>query len=257
MSNAAAHKPVGEEALPPVPLPHARGATGPLRVAEKVESTTSTATAPVPALAPSVPTLKFFANLAASDNRLVSYPLPIDCTAHDLLAAAARSGDIVAPPGGMNWVVAELFGELGCERVLREYEEIGTVMRGWEGRKGAEGAGRNSLVIRQEIGEGSLVKAIPQTAPFVGGWAQYENKGKWSKRWLETRGGQVFMAKNEKNKDEVQINTLFGDVYMMTRHIGAPRAFTFVIKRSRYLSYTMKSSLQLRIYGIEAGARYS
>jgi hypothetical protein len=42
------------------------------------------------------------------------------------------------------------------------------------------------------------------------------------------------MAKNEKNKDEVQINTLFGDVYQVTRHIGAPRAFTFVIKRSMF-----------------------
>ena len=202
-SNAALHKPPSSD-LPPVPPVHARGATEPVR-SEHVP-----APAPAPAPAPPLPTIKFFVNLASSDNRLVSYPLSIDCTAHDILAAAARSGDISPPPGGMTWVVAELFGELGCERVLREYEEMGTVMRGWEGRKGAEGAGRNSFVIRQEIGDGSLIKAIPQTAPFVGAWAQYENKGKWHKRWLETRGGQVFMAKNEKVSCQVLVTIPVG-----------------------------------------------
>lgn len=34
---------------------------------------------------------------------------------------------------------------------------------------------------------------------MIGSWIQYETKkGKWSKRWLEIRGGQVFMSKNEK-----------------------------------------------------------
>jgi hypothetical protein len=43
------------------------------------------------------------------------------------------------------------------------------------------------------------LQAIPTTAPFLGSLVQCETKkGKWTKRWLETRGGQIFLAKNEK-----------------------------------------------------------
>jgi hypothetical protein len=85
---------------------------------------------------------------------------------------------------------------------------------------------------------------------MLGGFVQYESKkGKWSKRWLETRGGQIFLAKNEKviscdfrftstwladtqNKEEVQINASFVDIYTMSGSYKAPNPFVFVIKRS-------------------------
>jgi hypothetical protein len=42
-------------------------------------------------------------------------------------------------------------------------------------------------------------QGIPAHAPFLGAYVQYETKtGKWSKRFLETRGGQVFVSKNDK-----------------------------------------------------------
>jgi hypothetical protein len=78
---------------------------------------------------------------------------------------------------------------------LREYEQVQTVVRGWDAT-----AKYNCLILKQTInGAPTWQRSIPQTAPYLGSWVQYESKkGKWSKRWLETRGGQVFLAKNEK-----------------------------------------------------------
>ena len=81
---------------------------------------------------------------------------------------------------------------------------------------------------------------------------QYETKkGKWSKRFLETRGGQVFVSKNDKvsfqyrqvrsttveqNKEEFQINTLFFDVFTSNRSHSAPKPFVFVLKRRKLIN---------------------
>ena len=44
-----------------------------------------------------------------------------------------------------------------------------------------------------------IFQSLPSTAPFLGVYVQYETKkGKWSKKYLETRGGQLFLSKNEK-----------------------------------------------------------
>lgn len=62
---------------------------------------------------------------------------------------------------------------------------------------------------------------------------QLETKrGKWSKRWLEARGGQIFLSKNEKGKDEMQINALFSDTYVPVRgYASAPRQYVIALKR--------------------------
>ena len=43
------------------------------------------------------------------------------------------------------------------------------------------------------------VQAIPAKAPFSGSYVSWKNeKEKYVRMWLETRGGQVCIAKNEK-----------------------------------------------------------
>jgi len=42
-------------------------------------------------------------------------------------------------------------------------------------------------------------QAIPVKAPFAGSYVSWKNeKDKYVRMWLETRGGQVCIAKNEK-----------------------------------------------------------
>jgi hypothetical protein len=66
----------------------------------------------------------------------------------------------------------------------------------------------------------------------VGGWVQLETKlGKWSKRWMETRGGQIFLSKNEKGKEEIQVNTIFSDIYVPSGTYAAPQRYVFALKR--------------------------
>jgi hypothetical protein len=51
--------------------------------------------------------------------------------------------------------------------------------------------------------------------------------------WLETRGGQVCIAKNEKTKEEQYINLSLYDVYRVTGPDGPPHGTGFVLRRSK------------------------
>jgi hypothetical protein len=43
------------------------------------------------------------------------------------------------------------------------------------------------------------LQTVGRVAPFAGAYVQWESrKGKWTKRWLETRKGLIFLAKNDK-----------------------------------------------------------
>lgn len=55
-------------------------------------------------------------------------------------------------------------------------------------------------------------QTVPTTPPMYGAWVLYETKkGKWSKRWLETRGGHVFLSKNGKVGLFPNVNILLSD----------------------------------------------
>ncbi|WOO77800.1 uncharacterized protein LOC62_01G001362 [Vanrija pseudolonga] len=160
------------------------------------------------------------------DKRGNSKTLPLDVypetTARDVVAAARARGDfaevMTGPTSG--WVVFEIFAELGIERQVRDYESILAVTRGWDPT-----ATKNCLVIKDTM------RGIASWAR-VGGWVHLETKrGKWSKRWLETRGGQIFLSKNEKGKDEMQVNTQFSDTYSCARSQTAPMPYVFAFKR--------------------------
>ncbi|KAK4685319.1 hypothetical protein P7C73_g4833, partial [Tremellales sp. Uapishka_1] len=148
-----------------------------------------------------------------------------ETTAKDVLDMSR--GDLAGLPHGVLWVLCEVFGEMGCQRQIREYESVQSIVKGWD-----PNAKFNCFVYTQSHrGIPTLARAIPATAPFYGAYVQWERKGKWSKRWLETRGGQVFLAKNEKNKDEIHINSSFFDVYTTTRPHKSPKPFVFIVKR--------------------------
>lgn len=165
--------------------------------------------------------------VVVSDNepRAVTVDAFPETTARDVLASLRSRGDLKEG----NWVVYESFAELGMERQVREFEVIlSGVTRGWDGSTSA-----NCLVLRETAPHTTFTRSIPETAPFVGGWVQHESKGKWNKRWLEVRGGQVFLSKNEKGKDELHVSTLFSDVYTIRKQIQAPQPYVFALKRCK------------------------
>ncbi|EKC97331.1 hypothetical protein A1Q2_08363 [Trichosporon asahii var. asahii CBS 8904] len=160
--------------------------------------------------------------VVADEIRQISIDVYHDTIAREILSQL--KGKLPAPTANAAWVVCEVFTERGLERQVRDYENIASLVKGWDA------SAANCLAIRESAL--TLARQVPESAPFVGGWCQLEVKpGKWSKRWLETRGGQVFLSKNDKGKDEVQLNTLFSDVYRPQQSYGAPQPFVFAIKR--------------------------
>lgn len=160
--------------------------------------------------------------VVADEIRQISIDVYHDTIAREILSQL--KGKLPAPAPNAAWVVCEVFTERGLERQVRDYENISTIVKGWDA------TAANCLAIRESAL--TLARQVPESAPFVGGWCQLETKpGKWSKRWLETRGGQVFLSKNDKGKDEVQLNTLFCDVYRPQQGYAAPQPFVFAIKR--------------------------
>jgi len=144
---------------------------------------------------------------------------------------------------------------------LREYELLETIFNGWDPRSTA-----NALVLRTNHSHNPTMisvsypipvfywadkQAIPAKAPFAGSYVSWKNeKDKYVRMWLETRGGQVCIAKNEKvsrfimrmgdtdvqTKDEQYINLMLYDVYRVTGADGPPHGSGFVLRRSEYSS---------------------
>ncbi|KAL7424585.1 hypothetical protein Q5752_000269 [Cryptotrichosporon argae] len=168
-------------------------------------------------------------------SREVQLEIYADTVARDVLHMARSRGDL-AEPGPCasssssslsGWAVVEVFAEGGLERLVREYEPLQPVVRGWDA------GANNCFVLRQtNRAPATWARSLSATPPFIGAYVQCETRrGKWSKRWLETRGGQIFLAKNDKGKDEVHVNTQFVDVYSHTTPCAAPKPYTFALKR--------------------------
>lgn len=173
--------------------------------------------------------------MSHNEPKAVSVDAYTETTARDILASLRSRGDLKDG----NWVVYESFAELSLERQVREFEAIlSGVTRGWDA------TAPNCLVIRDTPPHTTFTRNIPDNAPFVGGWVHVESKpGKWNKRWLEVRGGQVFLSKNEKGKDEEHVSTLFSDAYTVRKQHAAPQPFVFALKRREFASsYSLTSS---------------
>ena len=124
-----------------------------------------------------------------------------------------------------DWVLFEVFGEyFNMERPIRGFESLVTIMKGW-GKDSAKNAfvAKISPLDRLTKTEVSLpfrllvlstldselrtlrLQMIPRVSPMHGVYVQHETKrGKWSKRWIELRNGNVFLAKNDRVRDVFQ-----------------------------------------------------
>lgn len=113
---------------------------------------------------------------------------------------------------------------------MREHEVIlSGVTKGWDSSNML-----NAMVLREVPPHNIWTRSIPENPPMVSAWVQLETKpGKWTKKWLDVRGGQVFLSKNEKGKDEVHVSTLFSDVYTLRKPHNAPQPYTFALKRRK------------------------
>ncbi|KAK8846701.1 hypothetical protein IAR55_005788 [Kwoniella newhampshirensis] len=191
--------------------------------------------------------------VSALDGKKIILDLQPSTTARDILVQTYHKGDLVDASVGMSWVLCEIFAELGCERQVREYEQLAPIVKGWD-----HTAKFNCFIFKQtNRGVPTWARAVPSTPPMLGSWVQYETKkGKWSKRWLETRGGQVFLAKNEKNKDEIQINTLFFEVFEMKRVYDAPKPYVFIMKRAEAAASFENPQDYMHVFSCEEGSAW-
>ncbi|WWC67615.1 uncharacterized protein I206_101525 [Kwoniella pini CBS 10737] len=191
--------------------------------------------------------------ISALNGKKIMLDLTTTTTAREVLVNTYHKGDLADASVGKSWVLCEIFAEMGCERQIREYEPLLPIVKGWDST-----AKFNCLVFKQSNrGMPTWARAVPTNPPMLGQWVQYETKkGKWTKRWLETRGGQVFLAKNEKNKDEVHFNSLFFDIYAITRGYDSPRPATFMLKRVEPASNFEDSQDYAHIFSCDEGIAF-
>ncbi|WVW78806.1 hypothetical protein I302_100768 [Kwoniella bestiolae CBS 10118] len=229
------------------PLPHAHAHTS---SSHHPASASAGAVAATPAqrVHASVP-----AFVSALNGKKIMLDLTSTTTAREVLVSTYHKGDLVDATVGKSWVLCEIFAEMGCERQIREYEPLLPIVKGWD-----QTAKFNCFVFKQSNrGMPTWARAVPTFPPMLGQWVQYETKkGKWTKRWLETRGGQVFLAKNEKNKDEIHINSLFFDIYAVTRGYDAPKPSTFIMKRVEPSSNFEDPSDYAHIFSCDEGLAF-
>ncbi|TYJ54436.1 hypothetical protein B9479_004946 [Cryptococcus floricola] len=216
---------------PAIPRDSAASGTSPLEIRKKPSQPQLVAAQPsAPPAIPRAQTKSIPIDIVPSQGGIVKrIPKEVHArtTAKDMLSAAYQAKELSDAEGGLSWVVCEVFAEMNCERHVREYETIQSIMNGWEQGKG------NRFEIKQSTrGVLTWARTVPTTPPMFGGWVMHESKkGKWSRRWLETRGGHVFLAKNDKGKDEVHLNTLFFDVYSFLSSYNN-QSHAFMLKRS-------------------------
>ncbi|OCF41586.1 hypothetical protein I317_04598 [Kwoniella heveanensis CBS 569] len=222
---------------------HARALTEPLPPLNTVPAPIS-----IPRALMSVP-----AFVSALNGKKIAIDLTSTTTAREVLVNTYHKGELIDAAVGMSWVLCEVFAELGCERQVREYEPLLPIVKGWD-----QTAKFNCFVFKQSNrGMPTWARAVPSNPPMLGSWVHYETKkGKWSKRWLETRGGQVFLAKNEKNKDEIDINILFLDIYGMTRPYDSPKPSTFILKRVEPAATFENASEYSYVFSCEDGLAF-
>ncbi|OCF59148.1 hypothetical protein L486_03649 [Kwoniella mangroviensis CBS 10435] len=237
---------------------HARSITEPLPQASAQSHAHTHHTVPAPAPAPaSLPAQRVHATVPAFVSALNGKKIMLDLTstttARDVLVNTYHKGNLVDATVGKSWVLCEIFAEMGCERQIREYEPLLAIVKGWD-----QTAKFNCFVFKQSNrGLPTWARAVPTTPPMLGQWVQYETKkGKWTKKWLETRGGQVFLAKNEKNKDEMHINSLFFDIYAVTRGYDSPKPSTFIMKRVEPASSFEDSSDYAHVFSCDEGLAF-
>lgn len=113
------------------------------------------------------------------------------------------------------------------------------------------------------------IQAIPPASPMHAGYVDWESKrGKWSKRWLQLREHNLYLAKRDnvcllklismmlhifilyaQGRDEVFLCSLSNfDAYFITRLYKSPRPFAFAVKSTDNLSFFENKADYMHIF---------
>ncbi|PPQ68790.1 hypothetical protein CVT25_008868 [Psilocybe cyanescens] len=156
-------------------------------------------------------------------------------TAGDVVTMMEAEGALTGWAGSGGWMVFEIAQDFGMERPVRSYELLADVQSSWLKDKSV-----NYFVLKLSPLAIPLSRnAIPTSSPTHSGYIEWEAKrGKWSKRWLQLREHNLYLAKRDNGKDEVLICSLSNfDAYTITRAHRAPKPFAFAIKSTDNLSF--------------------
>ncbi|TFL04240.1 hypothetical protein BDV98DRAFT_503571 [Pterulicium gracile] len=156
--------------------------------------------------------------------------------AKDIILTMQDAGMMKGWVGSGEWMLWEVWKELGVERPIRTFEVVGDVVGAW-GKLGVTGGNR---LIAKISGLAPVLSrsALPSSAPMCSGYVDFEAKrGKWVKKWLMLRENAVYVAKRENAKEELLCSLSNFDAYIVTRAIKAPKPFTFALKSTDDLSF--------------------
>ena len=184
--------------------------------------------------------------------------------AKDIILTMQDAGMMKGWVGSGEWMLWEVWGELGVERPIRTFESVGDVLGAWgklgvaslnaNGSLGGNGNGKGNRLIAKISALAPVLSrsALPSSAPMCSGYVDFEAKrGKWVKKWLMLRENAVYVAKRENAKEELLCSLSNFDAYIVTRAFKAPKPFTFALKSTDDLSFFEDKSDYMHLISCE------
>lgn len=166
--------------------------------------------------------------------------------AGDVIEMVEAQGSLKGWVGSGDWMVWEIAQDFGMERPVRSFELLVDIQSSWNKDRML-----NTFVIRLTPLAAPLSRsAIPSASPTYAGYVDWESKrGKWTKRWLQLREHNLYLAKRDNGRDEVLLCSLSNfDAYFITRLHKSPRPFTFAVKSTDNLSFFENKADYLHVF---------
>ncbi|KAF9262913.1 hypothetical protein L218DRAFT_866520 [Marasmius fiardii PR-910] len=159
-----------------------------------------------------------------------------------MVRAKGRLPDVQSGVGGVGdsqgggWMVWEINVDLGMERPIRPFEQLGEVQGSWNKEKT-----ENVFMLKWTPGWEKMLRreAIPPSAPTYSGYLEYEvRRGKWNKRWLVLKDHCLYVSKRDNCKDQVLLCSLSNfDIYhVINPPSKVPKEYAFGMKSTDKMS---------------------
>ncbi|KAL0578169.1 hypothetical protein V5O48_003836 [Marasmius crinis-equi] len=154
---------------------------------------------------------------------------------------------------GVGWVVWELNADMGLERPIRPFEQLGEVQTSWSKEKT-----ENAFMIKWTPGWEKTLRreVIPPAAPTYSGYLEYEvRRGKWNKRWLVLKDHCLYISKRDNCKDQVLLASLSNfDIYHFIHPPSKiPKEYAFAIKSTDKMSLFEDTNDYMHIFCCREG----
>jgi len=166
--------------------------------------------------------------------------------AGDVIEMVEAQGSLKGWAGNGNWMVWEIAQDFGMERPVRSFELLDDIQSSWN-----KDTLLNTFMIRLTPLAAPLSRsAIPPASPTHAGYVYWESKrGKWTKRWLQLREHNLYLAKRDNGRDEVFLCSLSNfDAYFITRLHKSPRPLAFAVKSTSNLSFFENKADYLHVF---------